>query len=73
MHAVTASGDTADVYVEALGHPGYKSTATLVGEAALAIASMAAPRAGYATPATVLGDHDLDRFAQAGARFAVAD
>lgn len=73
VHAVTASGDTADVNVEALGHPGYKSTAMLVGEAALAIASMAAPRAGYVTPATVLGVHDLDRFVQAGARFNVAD
>lgn len=73
MRAVTVGGDTADVSVEALGHPGYKSTATLVGEAALAIAAMVAPRAGYVTPATVLGVHDLDRFAHAGARFTVAD
>lgn len=73
VRAVTASGDTADVKVEALGHPGYKSTATLVGEAALAIASLVAPRVGYVTPATVLGVHDLDRFAHAGARFTVAD
>jgi len=73
LHAVTASGETADVTVEALGHPGYKSTATLIGEASLAIASTAAPRAGYVTPATVLGVHDLDRFAEAGARFTVAD
>ena len=73
VHAVTASGDTADVVVEALGHPGYKSTATLVGEAALALAAMATPRAGYATPATVLGIDDLERFTNAGARFAVVD
>jgi short subunit dehydrogenase-like uncharacterized protein len=73
VRAVTASGDTADVSVEARGHPGYKSTATLVGEAALAIASMVAPRAGYVTPATVLGVQDLDRFAEAGALFAVTD
>lgn len=73
LHAVTASGATADVTVEALGHPGYKSTATLIGEAALAIASTAAPPAGYLTPATALGVHDLDRFAEAGARFTVAD
>ena len=73
VHAVTASGDTADVTVEALGHPGYKSTATLVGEAALALASIEAPRAGYATPATVFGVDDLDRFAHAAARFAVAE
>ena len=37
VHAVTASGDSADVTVEALGHPGYKSTATLIGEAALEV------------------------------------
>jgi len=73
MHAFTASGDTADVNVEARGHPGYKSTATLIGEAALAIASMAAPRTGYGTPATVLGVDDLDRFAHAGARFTLTD
>ena len=73
VHAVTASGDSADVTVEALGHPGYKSTATLIGEAALAIAAIATPRAGYVTPATVLGVHDLDRFTEAGARFTVAD
>jgi short subunit dehydrogenase-like uncharacterized protein len=72
VHAVTAAGDTADVTVEALGHPGYKSTATLVGEAALAIASTGAPRAGYQTPATVLGTADLERFGHAGIRFTVA-
>jgi short subunit dehydrogenase-like uncharacterized protein len=73
VHAVTASGDTADVRVDALGHPGYKSTAALIGEAALAIASIAGPRAGYVTPATVLDVQDLDRFAEAGTRFTVAD
>jgi short subunit dehydrogenase-like uncharacterized protein len=72
VHAVTAGGDTADVTVEAHGHPGYKSTATLVGEAALAIAALPAPRAGYVTPATALGVDALDRFAEAGARFTVA-
>ena len=73
VRATTASGETADVHVEALGHPGYKSTATLVGEAALAVADLASPRAGYVTPATVLGVDDLDRFAHAGARFNVAE
>jgi short subunit dehydrogenase-like uncharacterized protein len=71
VHAVTAAGDTADVEVVALGHPGYKSTATLVGEAALAIAATSAPRPGYVTPATVLGVEHLDRFAHAGADFTV--
>ena len=73
VRATTASGETADVHVEALGHPGYKSTATLVGEAALAVADLATPRAGYVTPATVLGVDNLDRFAHAGARFDVAE
>ena len=70
---MTADGGAADVIVEALGHPGYKSTATLVGEAALHIASMATPRVGYGTPATVLGVEDLDRFAAAGARFSLVE
>jgi short subunit dehydrogenase-like uncharacterized protein len=73
VRATTSSGETADVHAEALGHPGYKSTATLVGEAALAVADLASPRAGYVTPATVLGIDDLDRFAHAGARFDVVD
>jgi short subunit dehydrogenase-like uncharacterized protein len=73
VRAVTASGGTADVTVDAQGHPGYKSTATLVGEAALALATLDAPRPGYGTPATVLGIDDLDRYAHAGMVFTVPD
>lgn len=69
VRAVTQNGATADVTVDADGHPGYKSTATVVGEAALALASMDAPRTGYGTPATVLGLDDLARFEHAGMRF----
>jgi short subunit dehydrogenase-like uncharacterized protein len=60
--------------VDADGHPGYKSTATMVGEAALVLADAAAPvpeRNGFLTPATALGADVLDRFAEAGARFRV--
>ncbi len=71
VHAVTANGDTADVVVEAQGHPGYKSTATIVGEAALALAAMDGPSAGYGTPASVFGVDDLQRFAHAGMTFEV--
>lgn len=71
VRAVTASGATADARVDAEGHPGYKSTATLIGEAALAVAELDAPRPGYGTPSTVLGVDDLDRFAAAGASFTV--
>jgi short subunit dehydrogenase-like uncharacterized protein len=34
---------------------------------------MKAPRAGYATPATVFGVDNLDRFAHAAAHFTVAE
>jgi short subunit dehydrogenase-like uncharacterized protein len=63
-------GSTASVTVEAQGHPGYKSTATLVGEAALALSGVSRP-GGYSTPATVLGVDDLERFERAGATFTV--
>ncbi|MGI9030132.1 MAG: saccharopine dehydrogenase family protein [Ilumatobacteraceae bacterium] len=69
VRAVTEDGASADVAVDADGHPGYKSTATIVAEAALALATLDAPRAGYGTPATVLGLDDLARFAHAGMRF----
>ena len=73
VRAITSNGGTADVTVNAKGHPGYKSTATLVGEAAVALATMNAPRAGYGTPATVLGIDDLARYAHAGMLFSVSD
>lgn len=44
-----------------------------MGEAALALETIDAPRAGYGTPATVLGIDDLDRFAHAGLLFTVID
>jgi len=69
------SDATLDVVVEGDGHPGYKSTSTILGEAALALADPAAPTpdgAGFLTPATALGLEVLDRFARAGLRFRVA-
>lgn len=68
--AVAADSSTASVLVEAQGHPGYKSTATLVGEAALALSGATGP-GGYSTPASVLGVDDLQRFEPAGATFTV--
>jgi short subunit dehydrogenase-like uncharacterized protein len=69
--AVAADGSTASVRVEAQGHPGYKSTATLVGEAALAL-SVGTRAGGYSTPAGALGVDELERFEPAGATFTVA-
>jgi short subunit dehydrogenase-like uncharacterized protein len=72
VRVTDTSGATLDVVVEADGHPGYKSTATILGEAALALADPDAPvpdGAGFLTPATALGLEVLDRFEEAGLRF----
>lgn len=72
--ATTVGGSTAAVVVEADGHPGYKSTATMVGEAALLLADPDAPvppGSGFLTPATALGLDGLERFDHAGACFRV--
>ena len=74
VRAESADGTTADVSVTAVGHPGYKSTATMVGEAGLILADPTAPVpdvTGFQTPATVLGLDVLDRFEAAGLRFRV--
>jgi short subunit dehydrogenase-like uncharacterized protein len=75
VRAVDSSGGTQDVVLEADGHPGYKSTATILGEAALAMADPDAPTpdgAGFLTPATALGLGVLDRFEHAGMRIRAA-
>lgn len=72
VRAVDARGATEDVVVEADGHPGYKSTATMLGEAALALADPTSglpEGAGFLTPATALGLVSLERLQHAGLRF----
>ena len=74
VRATDARGGTQDVVVEAAGHPGYKSTATMVGEAALALAdpdSGVPDGAGFLTPATSLGLAVIDRMAEAGVTFEI--
>lgn len=74
VRATDARGGYQDVVVEADGHPGYKSTATMIGEAALAMAdpdSGVPDGAGFLTPATALGLDVLDRLSHAGVRFTV--
>jgi short subunit dehydrogenase-like uncharacterized protein len=74
VRATDARGGHLDVVVEGDGHPGYKSTATMVGEAALALAdpgSGVPDGAGFLTPATALGLGVLDRMGEAGLRFRV--
>ncbi len=72
--ATTADGVTVDVQVDGAGHPGYKSTATIVGEAAMILADADAPVpdvAGVVTPAGALGLDVLERFRPAGLRFSI--
>ncbi|HEY7455991.1 MAG TPA: saccharopine dehydrogenase NADP-binding domain-containing protein [Solirubrobacterales bacterium] len=73
VDARTAGGRYLRVDLEADGHPGYLTTAKLLGEAGLLLGEDGATpeRAGCLTPATALGTGSLERFARAGARFAV--
>jgi short subunit dehydrogenase-like uncharacterized protein len=72
--ARASGGDTVAVKIDADGHPGYLTTARMLGEAGLALAQPdATPSgAGCLTPAIALGTADVQRFARAGLRFAVA-
>jgi short subunit dehydrogenase-like uncharacterized protein len=73
LDARTAGGHYVRVELDADGHPGYLTTAKLLGEAGLLLAEEGATpeRGGCLTPATALGSGCLDRFERAGARFAV--
>ncbi|MET0306782.1 MAG: saccharopine dehydrogenase NADP-binding domain-containing protein [Solirubrobacterales bacterium] len=74
VDARTAAGRSVRVDLDADGHPGYLTTAKLLGEVGLLLGEEGATptRAGCLTPATALGVASLDRFARAGARFAVS-
>lgn len=65
-----ADGGHADLVVQGEGHPGYRSSANLVAETAVALATDAALDAtpGLRTPAAALGA-DGTRFEAAGLRF----
>lgn len=72
--ARTAGGRYVRVDLDADGHPGYLTTATVLGEVGLLLAEDGATpeRAGCLTPATALGTQSLARFERAGARFSVS-
>jgi short subunit dehydrogenase-like uncharacterized protein len=69
----TTGGREVRVEVEAEGHPGYLTTARMLGEVGLMIAEpeLTPERAGCLTPATALGTGSLERFERAGVRFRV--
>ena len=68
--ARTAGGRDIGVQIAGDGHPGYLTTATMLGEAGLLLAEPGATpeRAGHLTPAAALGTAGIDRFARAGLR-----
>ncbi|MGE0667534.1 MAG: trans-acting enoyl reductase family protein [Sphingomonadales bacterium] len=62
--------------LDADGHPGYRATANMIGEAALILADPDArkpDRAGVLTPALALGTAELPRFAAADLRFSAVE
>lgn len=74
VDARTSGGHHVRVDLDADGHPGYLTTAKLLGEVGLLLGEDGATpeRSGCLTPATALGTASLDRFERAGARFAVS-
>jgi short subunit dehydrogenase-like uncharacterized protein len=72
--ARTPGGRYVRVDLDADGHPGYLTTAKLLGEVGLLLAEAGATpdRAGCLTPAAALGTKSLARFERAGARFSVS-
>jgi short subunit dehydrogenase-like uncharacterized protein len=73
VDARTSGGHCVRVEADADGHPGYLATARILGEAGLLLAEDGATpqRAGCLTPAAALGTAHIDRFQNAGLRFAV--
>lgn len=74
INAETTGGHFVRVGIDADGHPGYLTTARMLGEAGLLLGEKGATpeRAGCLTPATALGTGCLDRFRHAGVRFSVS-
>ena len=69
VHARTSSGAHVICRIDAPGDPGYKATAVMLGESALALAldeERLPAMAGVLTPATAMGDVLADRLRAAG-------
>ena len=74
VSARTTGGNALTVAIAGEGHPGYLTTATMLGEAGLLLAEPGATpeRAGHLTPATALGTAGIDRFARAKLGFTLS-
>ncbi len=75
IEATTTGGNQVAVAVEARGHPGYLTTAHMLGEAGLILSGKpATPDSfGYVTPAIALGTESAPRLERAGLKFTVED
>ena len=68
----TAGGNRCRAAVAGSGHPGYRSTARLVAEAALVLATTGRDSAGgVLTPAVAFAGTDLERWRRAGCEFRI--
>jgi short subunit dehydrogenase-like uncharacterized protein len=74
LAAETTGGNRLSVDIEGHGHPGYLTTARMLGEAGLMLAEagVTPKRSGCLTPATAIGTAGLDRFERAGLEFTPA-
>jgi short subunit dehydrogenase-like uncharacterized protein len=74
VNARTVGGHHVRIDLDADGHPGYLSTAKMLGEAGLLLSENGATpsRSGFLTPAAALGTEQLDRFRHAGMRIQVS-
>jgi short subunit dehydrogenase-like uncharacterized protein len=71
VEAATTGGRRISVAVEASGHPGYLTTARMLGEAGLIVAAEPPPGGGCLTPAAALRTTSAPRFERAGLQFLV--
>ncbi len=71
--AMASNGRGVVVTVDAKGHPGYLTTARMLGEAGLMLAAdgVTPARFGCLTPALALGTESIERFDRAGLTFSV--
>lgn len=75
IEGATTGEHRIEVDVEADGHPGYLTTAKMIGEAGLILSERSpVPHSlGCLTPAAALGTESAPRFERAGLRFRIAD
>jgi short subunit dehydrogenase-like uncharacterized protein len=73
VDAGTVGGHFVRTDLDADGHPGYLTTAKMIGEAGLLLAEEGATPdgSGFLTPAAALGTGSIDRFRHAGVRLRV--